>query len=347
MTRLRLLYEVPRDREVWTRLEASIGELTDGRIVDESTKTTTTRAIAWRLPNERLSPMERTMTNATIEFSLDTVILRSGSHGDQFRGDCCILEASNVATMCIPALRDRFGRASQFMDDHPSVSRVVRQMAIGLNDLKWDSDEERTAALRPYITKILGTNTTAEDEIIRAFMCADWVVRSYTPACLRLAGLTSEAQLLEGLSRIIDVETLRAAQPSLEAAADSADKAARDAMAAMAAMAARAARAARDAMAAKAARVARVAMAAMGARAAMDAKAARAAMAAMDARDAMDAIAAMAARAARDAMDARPGMTYQELYDEMWKELKPTALSLRSSAVELLDRLIEVGKSAA
>jgi hypothetical protein len=52
------------------------------------------------------------------------------------------------------------------MDDHKSISRVIRSFSIGLNDGIKD-DELRTRLLRPYITKILGTATTSEDETAR------------------------------------------------------------------------------------------------------------------------------------------------------------------------------------
>ena len=49
-------------------------------------------------------------------------------------------------------------------------------------------------------------------------MATDWLARVHTPAWLRLAGLTEEAQALESCARIVDAVTARAAQPMLDAA---------------------------------------------------------------------------------------------------------------------------------
>lgn len=72
--------------------------------------------------------------------------LTNGSHGDRFQGETCLVEKANRIAFCIPEFRERFGAPERFSDDHPSISRVVRSMAIGLNDLAWESDDARTAA---------------------------------------------------------------------------------------------------------------------------------------------------------------------------------------------------------
>jgi hypothetical protein len=166
--------------------------------------------------------------------------LCTGSHGHAFDGEVCLVEKSNRIAFCIPEFRERFGAPARFNDDHPSISRVVRSMAIGLNDMRWESDDARTAALDRFSVAILGTKTTEADEQARAWMATDWLIRVYTPAWLRLAGLTTEAQALEGLARVVGSVTARAAQPTLndartksaaawEAAREAARDAARDA----------------------------------------------------------------------------------------------------------------------
>ena len=152
------------------------------------------------------------------EAELLALPLSSGSHGSHFGGECCLVEKANRIATCVPAFRERYGAADRFADDHPSVSRVVRAMAIGLNDLPWESDEARTAALDRFTIAILGTATTEADETTRAYMACDWLIRVYAPAWLRLAGLTAEAQALEQLARVADAATVSAARPVIDAA---------------------------------------------------------------------------------------------------------------------------------
>jgi hypothetical protein len=75
---------------------------------------------------------------------------------------------------------------------------------------------------------LVGTATTDADEEARAWMATDWLARVHTPAWLRLAGLTAEAQALEACARIVDATTARSAQPALDRARE-ASAAARDA----------------------------------------------------------------------------------------------------------------------
>jgi hypothetical protein len=176
--------------------------------------------------------------NDCADFDPKTVHLSNGAHGTVFTGEVCLVEASNRATVCCPTIGKKYGKAKKFTDDHPSISRVVRAFAIGLNDAWNDEDRQR---LRPYVTRILGTKTTKEDEETRAWRATDWLARVHTPAFLRLAGLPEHAQALESLARIVDTTTARAAQPSLDAAESAAESAARSAAGSAAESAARSA----------------------------------------------------------------------------------------------------------
>ncbi|HXT48692.1 MAG TPA: hypothetical protein VN717_08625, partial [Gemmatimonadaceae bacterium] len=130
-----------------------------------------------------------------------------GAHDTRGRGkqkELCIMEA--VAWV-----------AGEKHSDHPAcVSPVIAAALRSWNDSL--SDPPRTELLKPLVPHIIGTATTAEDEETRAWMATDWLVRVHTPACLRLAGLTKEAENLEALARIVDAVTARSAQPSLDAA---------------------------------------------------------------------------------------------------------------------------------
>jgi hypothetical protein len=231
---------------------------------------------------------------------LDTLHLDKGNHNNFEEGHCAM---EVVAWL-----------AGEGITDAPvCASPVLRVFTVDLND-RWP-DRQRQK-LRPYLPRMVGTAGDGQDEA-RSYLALDWLIRTFTPAWLDLAGLTAEAAELRALRRIVDPASAEAAGPVV-VAAWAAARAARDAAGA-------AARAARDA-AGDAARAAawdaRVA-AWDAAGAAWDARVAAwdAAGAAWDAAGAAAGDAARAARAARAA-------------------LQPTVETLQESALELLDRMI-------
>src|SRR5579872_5139702 len=127
--------------------------------------------------------------------------LLKGAHGKD-EGGCVMQWTADLA-------------GEPWSDAPVCVSRVCRAFAINWNDCMNDEDRQM---LVPLIPKFIGTATTEHDEQTRAWMAADWLVRVHTPAWLRLAGLTEHAQALEGIARIIDAVTSRAAQPPLDKA---------------------------------------------------------------------------------------------------------------------------------
>jgi len=136
-------------------------------------------------------------------FDLDTLTLARGNHERRMDG-VCLLEAAAWL-------------AGEEHTDHPEcVSPVIAAFGRNWNDAL--EDPPRTRLLKPLLPLMIGTATTAEDEETRAWLATDWLARVHTPAWLRLAGLTSHAEALEGCARIVDAVTARAAQPTLDAA---------------------------------------------------------------------------------------------------------------------------------
>src|SRR5690606_15179953 len=136
----------------------------------------------------------------------------------EWRGEQCAVELANLIAagkVACPPERRRDVEPAPFSDDHPSISRVIRAYVLGLNDA-WD-DEPRQR-LKPYAARILGTATGPAPDETRAWMAANWLVRVYAPAFLRLAGLDEHARALESLARITDASSARAAQPTIDAA---------------------------------------------------------------------------------------------------------------------------------
>ena len=127
--------------------------------------------------------------------------------------------------------------------DHPSCAcPAITTFMVFWNDAL--PQDERDALLLPLIPKLVGTRGSKDLEIRRSLMAADWLVRTHTPAWLRLAGLMAQAETLEGLPEI----TAMAQVPSIRAPLEAVRK---DASAARAAAGAAAWAAARDAAWAK------------------------------------------------------------------------------------------------
>jgi hypothetical protein len=98
------------------------------------------------------------------------------------------------------------------------------------------SDRTRTRLLVPLLPKILNTYATREILVRRAWMAVDWLVRVYTAAWLKRAGLAPHASALRALPPIVDVasgeaskEVTRAARAAWDAARHAALKAIRKA----------------------------------------------------------------------------------------------------------------------
>ncbi len=162
--------------------------------------------------------------------------------------------------------------------------------------------------LKPLIPAMVGTRDDGLDEA-RGYLALDWLVRTYTPTWLDLAGLSAEAQELRGLRRIVDLAAAQEAGPVV-----------RNAQTKAAAARAAAVAAAWDAAGAAAGDAAR---AAAGATAGDAARAAAGGAAGAAAREA-------ARAAARDAARAAAGGA-----------LKPTVDQLQLSAVALFERMIK------
>jgi hypothetical protein len=140
---------------------------------------------------------------------IDTLTLSRGGHqaGD---GQYCVMEA--VAFI-----------AGEPWTDHPKcASRVVGAFMRSWND---GLDDEQRQMLKPYVLRLAGTAGTPEQEDRRAFMAADWAVRTYTPAWLRLIKLDDDAVALEQLAEIVDITTARAAMDTISSARKRADAA--------------------------------------------------------------------------------------------------------------------------
>jgi hypothetical protein len=128
-------------------------------------------------------------------------ILAYGTHASPQDGRCAMEWVSYLA-------------GEPHSDQPTCVSPVLRAMCIALND---GLDQEPRQRLRPYLTRTIGT---AEDDLDtwRGWLAMDWLVRTYTPAWLRLAGLTDSAGRLECVAEVTDGDRLASALEELESA---------------------------------------------------------------------------------------------------------------------------------
>jgi hypothetical protein len=133
--------------------------------------------------------------------ALKDLRLDTGSHRS-FTEGVCAMEA--VAWL-----------AGEGHTDAPQcASPVLTGFTISLND-RWD-DEQRQK-LVPFLPRMVGTRGDGQDEA-RSYLALDWLIRSYTPAWLDLAGLTAEAAELRALRRIVDLAAAEAAGPVVRTA---------------------------------------------------------------------------------------------------------------------------------
>src|SRR5882724_4636780 len=91
--------------------------------------------------------------------------------------------------------------AGEPWSDHPECScPVISAFLRAWNDgLPTDADRDRL--LKPLVARMVGTKNPALEQK-RSLMAADWLIRVHTPAWLRLAGLTAQADRIANLPEI-------------------------------------------------------------------------------------------------------------------------------------------------
>jgi hypothetical protein len=99
-------------------------------------------------------------------------------------------------------------------DQPKCVSPALRAICIALNDGLEHNPRQR---LRPYLARTIGTADDGLDEA-RSWMAMDWLIRHYTPAWLKAAGLTESAVELRGLRPVLEDSALIGALRPLERA---------------------------------------------------------------------------------------------------------------------------------
>ena len=140
-----------------------------------------------------------------------TITLAKGNHpappDDCGNPERCLFEWYNWLT-----------RQRHTDDRPPGVSPVLHTFGMRLNDILPDDRRQELARFLPNGTdRLAGTEHDGKDET-RGYIALDWLIRTYTPAWLDLAGLTAEATTLRDLRRIADLVAAQAAGPAVREA---------------------------------------------------------------------------------------------------------------------------------
>ncbi len=134
----------------------------------------------------------------TTTIDLDSLHLDTGAHGSPEDG-ACIMEAVSLL-------------AGEVWSDTPAcASPVLGAFLRSWNDSLPDDERQQ---LKQYIPRLVGSKGTPAQEDERAWMAMDWLIRTYTPAWLRLAGLNGQAATLASLPEFqagMDVPSIRPA----------------------------------------------------------------------------------------------------------------------------------------
>ncbi|HEX8382423.1 MAG TPA: hypothetical protein VF592_03510 [Sphingomonas sp.] len=113
--------------------------------------------------------------------------------------------------------------AREPFSDHPAcVDKAIAAFLRTWNDAL--PDEERRMLL-PLIPLTVGTAGSEKLSERRALLAVDWYIRVHTPAWLRLAGLTKQADNLAALPAIVETAQMPSLRGPLEAVRDDASAA--------------------------------------------------------------------------------------------------------------------------
>ena len=141
---------------------------------------------------------------AEVQHRLETlgeIHLGHGSH-DSFEDGYCAMELVSYL-------------ANEPFSDAPQCAcPVLTAFVVSWNDGL--PDAERTEILLPFLPRLIGTRNPALEER-RALMAADWLIRTHTPAWLRLAGLSAQADSLANLPEITSMAQVPSIRGTIDA----------------------------------------------------------------------------------------------------------------------------------
>lgn len=140
--------------------------------------------------------------------AFDDVTLALGQHRTAADGMCAMEAVAWLA-------------GEEHSDAPACVSPVIADFVRLWND-GLPTNRDRDRLLKPLLSKMIGTRTTDDDEKVRSYLIIDWLVRTYTPTWLHVAGLGVHADVLTSMPAIADESAFINACPIIDAAWDAA-----------------------------------------------------------------------------------------------------------------------------
>ena len=137
---------------------------------------------------------------------IESLTLTIGSHRNAEDGFCLLEAVAYIA-------------GEPWSDKPQCVSPVIAAFLRSYND---SVNDEVRQSLKQYIPRLVGTQGSAALEERRSLIAADWLVRVHTPAWLRLAGLTVQADALASLLQITSMDQIPSIKGPIEFARDNA-----------------------------------------------------------------------------------------------------------------------------
>lgn len=134
--------------------------------------------------------------------NLDLITLAHGNHPKREDGVCLLELAAWIA--------------DEPHTDRPAcVCPVLAEFGRVWNDALPGYPRQR---LKPYAARLVGTRSTPNVEVRRAWLACDWLVRTFAPAWLRAGGLNDDARRIETLPELTDTTTTDQTTPTFDRA---------------------------------------------------------------------------------------------------------------------------------
>jgi hypothetical protein len=119
--------------------------------------------------------------------------------GNYLEGTACVLSAARAKWLLSQGLP--LGEASDRLE---CACPLLRKILVEVNDADWwNSDEERTSVLTPWIDILIDSRDESKEELRRFAVC-NLLLKTIIPEHLKVFGLEKYASTFESLPAVID-----------------------------------------------------------------------------------------------------------------------------------------------
>jgi len=141
-------------------------------------------------------------------------VFDKGSHTHAGEGSCAM---EWVYQLDLRRHGKKVDAETELTDSPACTSLVIAAFVRSWNDSIPDADT-RARLLGPLIPLLLDTAASAAVETRRSWMAIDWLVRTFAPAWLDLAGQSSHASALRDLPELESAQSAKSSQSKIDAA---------------------------------------------------------------------------------------------------------------------------------